>query len=73
VSIAFSAIFFERFAHIFNDRIKEERSMRTLFEKQANQDELTQVLSRRGIFKAIKGNSALDYFGIILLDTFSQR
>ncbi len=68
VSTAFAAIFFDRFAHIFNDRIKEERSMRTLFEKQANHDELTQLLSRRGIFQAIERYSKLDYFAIILLD-----
>lgn len=68
VSTGFTAVFFDKFAHIYDDHIREERAMRKVFEKQANQDELTQVMSRRGIIKAVKQLNSLDYFGIILLD-----
>ncbi|HSG63265.1 MAG TPA: GGDEF domain-containing protein [Pseudomonadales bacterium] len=68
VSTGFTAVFFDKFAHIFDDKIREERSMRTLFEKQANYDELTQIYSRRGVFKAIETLPESKQFGILLLD-----
>lgn len=63
-----TARFFDKFAHIFDNQVNEERSLRKAFESQANYDELTSVLSRRGIFQAVKNLNENTNYAIILLD-----
>lgn len=47
------------------------RKLRAAFERQAHNDELTQVLSRRGIFHQLKSLAETHiHYGIILLDIY---